>query len=108
MLIRDKGTRLTERLIPAVLANAATTVVDHLGEGSPWPARGVEASQRLQRAIGRSGQFVLSPVEHTDSFLEQGRRLEALGSGLLPNAQRRSFSRFCLGRRDRLFRQTAR
>ena len=30
MLIRDKGTRLTERLIPAVLANAATTVVDPL------------------------------------------------------------------------------
>jgi hypothetical protein len=30
MLIRDKGTSLAERLIPAVLANAATTVVDSL------------------------------------------------------------------------------
>ena len=30
MLIRDKGTSLTERLIPEVLADAATTVVDSL------------------------------------------------------------------------------
>jgi hypothetical protein len=38
-----------------------------------------------------------SHVEHTDPLLEQDRRLETLGNGVFPNAERRSFSCLSFG-----------